>query len=816
MIILFAATAAKSQTYLGVNQSNYGGVNRMYIQPASIADSRISFDLGIGAHVGFFNNFLSLGSSDIPNLIQGDIDSTFLEENLDFRYNGDDKSAMLNIDLPVLSMMFSPSETSALSFGIRQRSMLNIDGFEEPITQLILSDFDFPEFFNQDITNGKAGVSTLTWMEYSAGFAKVAYDDGTNFIKAGGSLKFLQGMQSAYIYVDNFRYNFSNEDSITIFQSDVFYGHSESFNPAPDRFDFSSDAWSAALDLGVVYEWRPNNDDFKYDMDGYESIYRHDKNKYKLKVGLSLLDIGRLKFDKGGRSGDFTADINDWNIRELLSDTTFSIEELNDTLFTLFTEIPGDDNFKMNLPTAFNLEVDYAVNDWFFVNASGFFAFQFSKDKNAVHNFTNFSLTPRAELPNLGIYAPLSMSRYAGFRAGLGLRMGPVVIGTSDIRALFGGNRLYGASAYATVKLTINNKVPNDKDNDGVSDKQDKCPELAGVWEFRGCPDTDGDLIPDEKDECPVEAGLVEFNGCPDSDKDGIRDRDDDCPMVAGLESLQGCPDMDGDGIKDSEDLCPRIAGLAAFQGCPDTDNDGIQDVEDNCPTEAGPSSNFGCPEKVRVHLVDEDGNIVASASMSENGGFIFQNLPLDKTYLFLLDGVDEDIKDELSLIIRNADGDHDIIATLEESGFFVYRYLDEGETTSLSLLEEDDNVLIILESEQQDIVNKAFDNLQFSTGNAIIKKASYAALDELTKLLLDHPEWKILLEGHTDNTGNAANNLMLSKKRAEAVKYYLIAKGVSVENIIVKFYGQTKPIGDNTTEEGRQKNRRVEMSIVD
>ena len=138
-----------------------------------------------------------------------------------------------------------------------------------------------------------------------------------------------------------------------------------------------------------------------------------------------------------------------------------------------------------------------------------------------------------------------------------------------------------------------------DTDKDGIPDKDDACPEVAGPKEFNGCPDTDGDGIPDKDDACPDIAGLKEFNGCPDTDGDGIADKDDACPEVAGLKEFNGCPDTDGDGVPDKDDKCPDVAGPAENGGCPwpDTDGDGVLDKDDQCVNEAGPASNNGCPE---------------------------------------------------------------------------------------------------------------------------------------------------------------------------------------------------------------------------
>ena len=138
-----------------------------------------------------------------------------------------------------------------------------------------------------------------------------------------------------------------------------------------------------------------------------------------------------------------------------------------------------------------------------------------------------------------------------------------------------------------------------DTDGDGVYDKHDACPDVAGLEEFNGCPDSDGDGITDSEDTCPLLAGSLEFEGCPDSDGDGISDNKDACPNKAGLASLDGCPDSDGDKITDSRDKCPNVAGPKENGGCPwpDSDGDSVLDKDDDCPSEAGTVANNGCPE---------------------------------------------------------------------------------------------------------------------------------------------------------------------------------------------------------------------------
>jgi OOP family OmpA-OmpF porin len=115
----------------------------------------------------------------------------------------------------------------------------------------------------------------------------------------------------------------------------------------------------------------------------------------------------------------------------------------------------------------------------------------------------------------------------------------------------------------------------------------------------------------------------------------------------------------------------------------------------------------------------------------------------------------------------------------------------------------------------EQQTLKDAFDNLNFETGKDVIKTESYPFLDELADVLVKAKNWKISITGHTDDVGSDKFNLDLSKRRANAVKNYLVSKSVADALIITDGKGESMPIVPNDSPENRTKNRRVEFIIT-
>ena len=154
--------------------------------------------------------------------------------------------------------------------------------------------------------------------------------------------------------------------------------------------------------------------------------------------------------------------------------------------------------------------------------------------------------------------------------------------------------------------------------------------------------------------------------------------------------------------------------------------------------------------------------------------------------------------------------------------GVYNIRLKSVGKTRDYQLIEipklqgnqEYGEVQIIIQYEEE--TTFTLSNLHFATNEAVIQSSSYEELDELVEYLKNKSHLKIEIAGHTDSDGDENANMKLSQNRADAVKNYLIKKGISADRLIAKGYGESSPIADNSSESGKALNRRTEIHILD
>ena len=255
-----------------------------------------------------------------------------------------------------------------------------------------------------------------------------------------------------------------------------------------------------------------------------------------------------------------------------------------------------------------------------------------------------------------------------------------------------------------------------------------------------------------------------------DADDDGIPDRKDGCPEDPEdpdqFEDADGCPDPDNDfdGIMDDADACPNRAETynqwQDTDGCPDqvpdTDGDGILDNVDECPNQAEDPDGFEDADGCPDPDNDRD-DIMDAMDQCPNEAEVYNNVD------------------------------------------------DEDGCPDVGRVELDKEEIRIL------------DKVHFDVNKAIIKKESYALLDDVAAVLQRFPNITLVqIQGHTDDQGSDSYNLRLSEARAKAVGMYIVSKGVNASRLVPRGYGETQPIEAGTSDEARAANRRVQFVILE
>jgi OOP family OmpA-OmpF porin len=237
--------------------------------------------------------------------------------------------------------------------------------------------------------------------------------------------------------------------------------------------------------------------------------------------------------------------------------------------------------------------------------------------------------------------------------------------------------------------------------------------------------------------------------------------------------------DTDHDGVLDRDDKCPAELGVAP-SGCPaDTDSDGVLDRDDYCPRESGPAPK-GCPLPPDPDP-DKDGVPLPCDACPDEKGVKPDGCP-----------------------IRDTDGD----GILDDKD----KCPKEAETKNG--FEDDDGCPDQIPEKIKKFTG-VIEGIFFDQGKATIRKDSARVLDAAVKVLQEFPSVSMEISGHTSSEGDKAFNDKLSQDRADAVKQWLVDKGVGAERIKTRGAGPDEPVADNKTAAGRAKNRRIEFKVV-
>lgn len=501
----------QSQSYFGFLTDNYSGIHGVISNPANISDSNYKADvnlIGVSTFVG--NDYYGVNVMDV------------FKDEYDFDADAKKSPSMdnnlgLNTDVLGLAFMLNLNQKSSIAIFSRARSFVNINEINGETADAL--DDKTTEDFN--VNEGDFYGFGHGWIEVGATYARTLMDNGQHFLKGGVSVKYLQGAGSVYamgrnvmIAYDADGTNLGGGETTGSISStgEITYGRYDDFDA--ENYDYElPDATGIGGDIGFVYEWRPD----------YANSSSNEKgtNKYKLKVGLSVTDIGKINYDDGLVE---TYNITNSDVSEEDFEDAESVDDILNTFYTLTGTQRG---IEASLPMAAHLNVDLSLSPKFYINANADYSLISNGFENANRILNTVTLTPRFESKWFSFFVPLSYIEYNGFHVGAGLRAGPLYVGSGALISVFTNQETMGADVYAGLKIPLyqsrnktfksNGSQKGDYDGDGVDDKDDKCPEDAGPAENNGCPyyDRDVDGVPDHLDKCPKEYGSPDNDGCP-------------------------------------------------------------------------------------------------------------------------------------------------------------------------------------------------------------------------------------------------------------------------------------------------------------
>lgn len=799
--LCFKIQAQFLQTYTG---DNYSGINAALLQPAAIADSRFLFDINIiGTQTALSSNYGAFNANYLS-------DPTSISTFKYYRKSMGKSYYYKNQELHFGCFMITLTPKDAVGFVKRTRTISNLDGLDQDMALLLFSDMNNASLNNQLLSSKNLSYQKMKYKETAFSYARVLIDDREKFIKAGATLKVLNGVEALSLYSKDVELTPINSANAQFTNTEFSYGYSHNTS------DGFNNKLSLGLDLGVVYEFRPEHKTFFYDMDGKKGLVRKDLNKYKFRVGASLLDIGRIKFTKTNNSHDF---IVNQSVNGIASVDKNDLESIN--LFinnnNFQTSAGNKSTFKMNLPTALSVQADYYFRNNIYFGYTSYIPIWLRSDEAKVHNLMRHVFVARYEKRSFGVAIPVSIVRNGQVNAGLNIRFGAITIGTTNLSSyLMGERRLYDLNFYVAVRGFRLYPAPADKDGDKVSDKKDYCPTEPGLLALEGCPDADLDGLADYKDYCPNVAGPLDLNGCPDTDGDGVLDYLDACPTEKGFPINKGCPDRDKDGILDVADRCPDVPGIKENNGCPeepivccaDSDGDGILDRFDDCPTVFGKLVNKGCPadstgidSQIRINN--------AKQNKQENKA---ENKTNEKT---AEKPTKAETGSEKSII-------HDtlvkpIVDRVPTDPIPVYKTVpvtpeSKGKTDKKE--KEKKHGLDVTT-----IMDTVTATVYFDKDSYKVLPKYRSQLDKIVKQMERKPTSKLLIQGHTDNDGDDEYNNNLSHKRSMAVRQYILTRSkgkvIDPKRVEILYFGEKKPVIENTDEKKKQVNRRVELKLI-
>ena len=435
-----------AQQNLGVRNSNYAGIQGSLLNPSSIADSKLKWDLNVMSVGEVFDNIFlyapknSLSFFGIKKIIKGSIDENLFYTHFDAQNPNQLYNVTLSAEAFGPSFFLKIKKNHWIGLTIAGRAYANIKNISGGAAQNAFDYFLNKGLWNTDLHDNTARINSMGWFQYGLHYATVLYNNGRDELKAGISLNYLQGIAAAYVKNTNINYKIIDTSNFIFSNSSVDYG----------RTDFKED--------------RKLNDGHGLGADiGFTYVHLDpQKNNYIYRLGLSVIDVGSINFNRNASSYHLqtdSANFANWHQLKFSGNT-----QLDQTLSAVFyhgdsTRSLTSDHFKMGLPAAISVQADWNIYKDYFLNATVIKGLGHNSGQGVTRPDI-YSIAPRYETKWLEVSIPVSLIYYGHLqpRVGLAVRAGYFFIGGDAIGPLLKLNNLEGVDFYTGIHYFIAEK----------------------------------------------------------------------------------------------------------------------------------------------------------------------------------------------------------------------------------------------------------------------------------------------------------------------------------------------------------------------
>lgn len=829
VLILSFNSKISAQQNFGMATGNYAGITGVSLNPASIVDNRYKFDMNIAGFDSYFNNNYLKFNNDFF------LRRTYSKDpyNSAFSYVKQDQVAQLqsvkervqagvktNIQLP-LSFMVTTGKKSAIAFTLNNRSVMQVSGMNTQTADIFYSELKNAALYNTPMNNDGLRANFLSWQEANLTYGTVLLNTGHHFIKAAFTGKLMAASAGAYIQADQLTLNFQDQNHVTIQSPLIHYGRTEHADIADikTRELFNNiENYKFGWDAGFIYELRGSLKNKKFVDYDLKTQLRQDLNKYILRIGVAIVDVGNFNFQRKPLTKDHSANISNWDFSNVKAGNLSQF----DIPYSKLVQYTSDTSslFTYKLPTALTANIDLHLFEGFYVNLA---------TKQPLENFGKktstglvsekwVSLTPRFESRLLGVYVPISIM-YNRTNIGLTVRFGPVYVGSNNFYHILSNSRSPEADVHAGFKISIAHGAPSKS--------------MKAFQYITGLKLGQDSMISNEKaDRRKIDSIAMQV----DILKKMIRDSSFNYkPVNIVINNVAGTSTAttahrSGDSLIISNPVANgNTAARDAYLNSRDSSIDRL--ITDLAKTNLALRDE---QEKSKNAQVKPDKKSAKKADQQRKEDIKRQN-----SYN---DDLDNEIKRlRRSMVASDAAMTAAIIATngnktsAKKDTVYVTNIDSVIRKTSTESVQNTTNAVVAVPANQATatsttanavapetakststeqakapVYSDYFNTIYFDLGVTSIKSADAGKLKRIAEEMGKHPRWKLEITGRTDASGSYESNLKVAEKRMTAVKKILHDEGITDDRLIVSSEAANSQFGQSSN-----KDRRVDIKLV-